>query len=377
MQEITTSWRFWLFWVFAFLGFPIAGLLANLVGAVTTPVRAVLAGAIAGAVLGLFQWLVLKSRLPQLSIWWIIATSAGFAIGLAISTALLGSETAGSELLWRGVITGLCIGAAQCLVLRQVLPLPQSLIWIGVVGLVWALGWFVTRSAGIDLSLKWAVFGASGALIFQLVTGLALYFHAANSPGNEMTRSLLTGLLLIIVPIAFNATFFLLQKAFSYPDILRQPTETILRRFQQGGAPLRRLWYAFTFSAVLFTPVPVLVHQVFEPDAPWFLVVGTVIGVLAGVVQFLGLIRWPFLVPTLAEIYTDPKSTQATRDSAAVTFQAFHRYAGVAIGEHLGYLFHQHLDGSPVYRHHSDGAGQSTVWLAGNTSRAWRTGRRI
>lgn len=148
-----------------------------------------------------------------------------------------------------------------------------------------------------------------------------------------------TALLLIVVPIAFNVTFFLLQRAFEYPDILRQPTETILRRFQEGGAPLRRLWYAFTFSAVLFTPVPILVHQVFGPDAPWFLAVGTVIGVLAGVFQTLGLIRWPFLVLYLAELYNDPKSTQATRDSAAVTFQSFHRFAGVAIGEHLGFLF--------------------------------------
>ena len=154
-----------------------------------------------------------------------------------------------------------------------------------------------------------------------------------------MKVATLTGLLLIIVPIAFNITFFLLQRAFEYPDILRQPTETILRRFKQGGAPLRRLWYAFTFSAVLFTPVPVLMQQIFEPEAPWFLAIGTVMGVLAGVVQTLGLIRWPFLVPSLADIYTDPGSTQATRDSAAVTFMAFHRYAGVAIGEHLGYLF--------------------------------------
>ena len=154
-----------------------------------------------------------------------------------------------------------------------------------------------------------------------------------------MKLNSLTGLLLIVVPLAFNLTFFLLQRAFEYPDILRQPTESILRRFKSGGAPLRRLWYAFTLSAVLFTPVPVLVQQLFEPGAPWFLVVGTVIGVLAGVVQFLGLIRWPFLVPSLSELYTDPKSSQATRDSVAVTFQAFHRYAGVAVGEHLGYLF--------------------------------------
>jgi hypothetical protein len=149
----------------------------------------------------------------------------------------------------------------------------------------------------------------------------------------------LTGLLLIVVPIAFNVTFFLLQRAFEYPDILRKPTKTILRRFREGGASLRRLWYAFTFSALLFTPVPVMVQQVFQPDVPWFLVVGTTIGVLAGAVQFLGLIRWPFLVPSLAELYTSSDSSQATRDAAAVVFQAFHRYAGVAIGEHLGYLF--------------------------------------
>jgi len=61
--------------------------------------------------------------------------------------------------------------------------------------------------------------------------------------------------------------------------------------------------------------------------------------VLAGAVQFLGLIRWSFLVPSLADTYTHPESTQATRESVAVVFQAFHRYAGVAIGEHLGYLF--------------------------------------
>jgi len=149
----------------------------------------------------------------------------------------------------------------------------------------------------------------------------------------------LTGLMLILVPVAFNATFFLLQKAFSYPDILRQPTEQILQRFHAGGPTLRRLWYAFMASALLFTPVPILVHQLFQNTAPWYLVVGTSFGVLAGVFQTFGLIRWPFVVPYLADVFSDPSSSQATRDSAAVTFQAFHRYAGVAIGEHLGYLF--------------------------------------
>jgi hypothetical protein len=56
-------------------------------------------------------------------------------------------------------------------------------------------------------------------------------------------------------------------------------------------------------------------------------------------VQFLGLVRWPFLVPYLADTYLDPASSGATRESVAVVFQAFNQYAGVAVGEHLGYLF--------------------------------------
>ena len=173
MKTFSSSRRFLILWVLAFLSFPIAGLLANLMGAVTTPLVAILAGAIAGATLGLVQWLVLRSQL-SLSVWWIAATAIGMSAGLAISTAFLGSETVGSELLWRAVLTGLCIGIAQWIVLRQVLP--QSIIWIGVITLGWTLGWFVTRGAGIDLSYKWAVFGATGALTFQVLTGLALYF---------------------------------------------------------------------------------------------------------------------------------------------------------------------------------------------------------
>lgn len=154
-----------------------------------------------------------------------------------------------------------------------------------------------------------------------------------------MKLTTVTGLFLIIVPIVFNVTFLLLGRAFEYPDILRKPTDYVLRQFKAGGASLRRLWYAFMFSAVLFTPVPVMVQQLFQPEVPSFLVVGTTIGVLAGAVQFLGLIRWPFLMTSLAEMYTAPDSTQATREAVVVVFQAFHRYVGVAVGEHLGYLF--------------------------------------
>jgi hypothetical protein len=154
-----------------------------------------------------------------------------------------------------------------------------------------------------------------------------------------MNLAKLTGLLLILLPVAFNVIFFMLQRNFEYPDILRRPTGYILSRFNAGGRQLILTWYAFAFTGVLFIPTAILVHQTLASDDTPFMTLATTIGVLAGVVQCLGLIRWTFLVPYLAKTYFELESTQATRDSIAVIFQAFHRYAGVAIGEHLGYLF--------------------------------------
>ena len=171
-NQLSTGWRFWGAWGLAFLGFPLGGGLAYvLIGPITTTVQAVLAGAITGAILGGVQWLVLRTTMP-LPLWWVVATSAGMALGLPLSGAFFGSETSGNELLWRAAITGLSIGITQWIVLRHLLP--QSAIWIAVVGLGWVLGWFITRSAGIDLSLKWSVFGMFGAWAFQALTGLVL-----------------------------------------------------------------------------------------------------------------------------------------------------------------------------------------------------------
>ena len=154
-----------------------------------------------------------------------------------------------------------------------------------------------------------------------------------------MNISKVTGFSLIVLPIAFNVVFFLLQRNFEYPDILRKPTDYILSRFNAGGKRLIMTWYAFAFTGVLFIPVAFLVHRTLASDTTPYMPLATAIGVLAGVFQCLGLIRWPFLVPYLARTYYESGSSQATKDSIAVLFQAFHRYAGVAIGEHLGYLF--------------------------------------
>jgi hypothetical protein len=147
------------------------------------------------------------------------------------------------------------------------------------------------------------------------------------------------GVLLVIVPLGFTVCFTLLQQLFEYPDILRQPTADVLTKFAAGGTPLVAVWYALTLTAVAFIPLTLLVHRVLaERDAPVLLWVATAFGVIAGLAQTLGFLRWPFLVPHLAQSYLAPGASEAQRAAAGMVFEAFHRYAGMAVGEHLGYL---------------------------------------
>ena len=147
------------------------------------------------------------------------------------------------------------------------------------------------------------------------------------------------GTLLVIVPLAFTVCFMLLQQLFEYPDILRQPTAEVLAKFAAGGTPLVAVWYALTLTALAFIPVTLLVHRVLaERNTPMLLWVATAFGLIAGLSQTLGFLRWPFLVPHLAQAYLAPGASEAQRAAAGMVFEAFHRYAGMAVGEHLGYL---------------------------------------
>jgi len=145
------------------------------------------------------------------------------------------------------------------------------------------------------------------------------------------------GVVLIAVPLWFNATFALLGKRFEYPDILRRSMSEVLERFRAGGSGLILLWWTFMLSGLLLIAGAVLLGQVlgFAGIVP----VAVTFGVLAGLVQMLGLLRWVYVVPALARAYADPTLTPEQREVHAAVFGALHQYLGVGVGEHLGYLF--------------------------------------
>ena len=165
--------RFFLRWMLAFLGFPIGGLIAIvLVGSVEGAVSGALGGALAGAVIGAAQWSALRGHLrvgPE----WILATALGVAIGDAVGAMLTGAGTSLGALLVTGLATGVAVGLLQWgLALRRRLPLAG--LWAPVVAVAWPVGWTVPWAIGVDVERGYYVFGASGALAFAAITGLAM-----------------------------------------------------------------------------------------------------------------------------------------------------------------------------------------------------------
>ena len=152
-----------------------------------------------------------------------------------------------------------------------------------------------------------------------------------------MNVEVAAGTSLVVAPLWFNATFALLGKRFDYPDILRRPATEILDRFHAGGSSLILLWWMFMLSGLLLIPAVVLLGQAlgFTGIVP----IAVTVGVLAGLVQMLGLLRWVYLVPSLARTNADPAVGSGERDATVAVFRAMHQYFGVGVGEHLGYLF--------------------------------------
>lgn len=156
---------------------------------------------------------------------------------------------------------------------------------------------------------------------------------------SEQTFRKLTGLLFIAGALMVNVPYILLIANFDYPDILRMPTADILTRFQASGNSLIYTWLAFAWVGLPMLFGAIMLKRVLERENSPLLEAATMFGVLGFVVQVIGLLRWVFVVPVLARLFTDPAADPAARAAISAVFVAVHQYGGVVLGEHLGQFF--------------------------------------
>jgi hypothetical protein len=133
----------------------------------------------------------------------------------------------------------------------------------------------------------------------------------------------LTAVLLIAAAVLANLAFTALGSIFNYPDVLDEPAREILARFRADEGAIKLWFTVLALSAGLMFPIAVGVGRLSQRRemriAVW-------VGIAAAVVQVIGLMRWPLLVPGYAA------------DGDVDAFNTAHDILGTAIGETLGYL---------------------------------------
>ena len=162
------GWR----WMVVWPAFPVAGLIGWLVGGHVDAVAAALVGgALTAAGLGAAQWWAARGALGRPAPW-IAASALAYAGGLAVGAALVGYETDLGALALMGLVSGAALGAGQGLVLAWQGRRPLALAWGLAMPVLFALGWSLASVTGIGVDDQFTVFGAGGALLFTLLSGL-------------------------------------------------------------------------------------------------------------------------------------------------------------------------------------------------------------
>lgn len=161
-------------WLLASVAYPIGGFVGQAVGgpAAITP-AALISGLVAGGAIGLGQALAQGLR-PRALVLWAAATAVGLALSLAVVTAIIGQIDTMVDAVLLGAVCGLAIGTGQAALLARE-RVGNAWIWVVASGVAWAIGWTVTSGIGVVLAPGWPVFGLTGAVASQAITGIVLW----------------------------------------------------------------------------------------------------------------------------------------------------------------------------------------------------------
>jgi hypothetical protein len=146
-----------------------------------------------------------------------------------------------------------------------------------------------------------------------------------------------TILLLVLEPLLMYLAFFVLSNAIGWPASLGEPASVNLPLITEERGAVVLGYGAYLAYSLLIAPLSVMLYFVVKKDreASPLLAVAAALGVVSALARALGIGRWLFAMPFLAEIYLDPSSSEATREAVGVAYVALNEYAG-GVGELLG-----------------------------------------
>ena len=146
----------------------------------------------------------------------------------------------------------------------------------------------------------------------------------------------ITGFLFVVGAVVVNIPYALLISNFNYPDILREPAGVVLTKFAEGGSGLIYTWLFFALAGLPLLFATIMLGKLWKTHSDALVSLATTFGVIALVAQLIGLLRWVFVVPILAENYVASGATEVMQTASIVAFQTVNQFGGVLLGEYVG-----------------------------------------
>jgi hypothetical protein len=168
------------------------------------------------------------------------------------------------------------------------------------------------------------------------------YLRLVESRRRKWTIGLMiTFFLLIFVPLA------VLGSALDWPNNLAEDAAYNLPLLIEEKNAAFWGYFIYLLYSMLFFPMGHMMGKCLaldsstapsmpyaQPDSP-FLSIGSGFAALSTVARCIGLSRWLFAMPILAEIYVDPSTTNTTKEAVSVSYEVLNGWGG-GIGEILG-----------------------------------------
>ena len=167
-----------------------------------------------------------------------------------------------------------------------------------------------------------------------------------------------TAAVMVTAAVLVNVAFTGLGAVFDYPDVLEQPAADVLAAFSGSQLAVTGWFLVLALGAALLAPVAVGVGRLSRSTAMRWAVP---VGIAAGAVQVVGLLRWPVLVPgwAAAAASDDPVAAASAREA----FGTADRILGNLIGETGGYLLTAAWTGLVLAALGTGFAGRVFVWV--------------
>jgi len=154
----------------------------------------------------------------------------------------------------------------------------------------------------------------------------------------DRTRDYGTTFALTLVHVGLlSVGFLILADQFSFPEILRATSQERLALFRAHQGLIVPAYYMMGMSGLTQIALAVMFHQSFARSGSTLLIAALVAGVLGGAFQAMGFMRWPIAIPYLAEQMASAP-TPEMQSVVALLEGLLNRYAGMVVGEHLGFL---------------------------------------